>query len=233
MSEVAELIRVMAVDDRLEWISTIQLIVSTQDDMSYVGSARNSPTAVDLAQREQPDIAFVDLYLGDDDEGGITLTEKIGHASPDTSVIILTVDEGDSAPGEAMAAGAVGYIIKDEVNEPEDVCTAIREVAAGNPYFRLREVRKVAEQLRRVREHVDPKGDLGLTSRQTEVLILIAQGFTNKEIADALVISVYTAKNHVAKICQILGVRNRGKAAVKARESGLIAEIRRDQVPEN
>jgi DNA-binding NarL/FixJ family response regulator len=234
MSERDQPIRVMAVDDRLEWISTIELIVSSQPDMAYVGSARDSARALLLADSQKPHVAFVDLHLrtaGDNE--GIELTKALREHHPDTAVIVLTVDDGDEAPANAIEAGAVGYIFKDNVGEPGDVSTAIREVAAGNAYFRSGDVQKLAEHLRRVREHVDPGGLLGLTPRQTEVLVLIAEGLTNQELAQKLVISEHTAKHHVAAVLKTLRVNNRNKAAKIARDSGLITRIKRAQVPDD
>lgn len=232
MSDNGEQIRVMAVDDALSWISTIELIVSNEPGMDYVGSARDRTRALLLADSQKPHVAFVDLHLyADDDNEGIKLTETLRVQHPEISVIILTVDNDDQTPAEAIEAGAVGYIFKDNVGEPEDISVAIREVAAGNAYFGQGDLQKLAEHLRRVREHVDPAGELGLTPRQTEVLVLIAEGLTNAEIAKRLVISEHTAKHHVAAVLRTLKVSSRTKAAAIARDSGLIIHIKRQEVP--
>lgn len=236
MSEVVEPIRVIGVEDRKEWIAALPNLVNTPEgDVTYVEpTAETSVAALELAKREKPDIALVDLNLGEHDEGGIALTSKLIEVAPGISVVILTVDDGDSAPAEAMKAGAFGYLIKDDVSKGiEDVRTAIREVAAGNHYFRARELRKVAEHLRKVEERVDPAGKFGLTRRQVEVLVLVAQGLRNAEIAAALFVSLHTVKNHVAAILKAFDVDSRWKAAEKARETGLITDIKRDQVPED
>jgi DNA-binding NarL/FixJ family response regulator len=234
--DAVEPIYVMGVEDRIEWIAALPDLVNTPEgDMIYIDpTATNSPAALELAKKEKPDIALVDLDLGEHDEGGIVLTRKLIDAVPGISVIILTVEEGDSAPVEAIAAGAFGYVIKDDVSRGiEDVRRAIREVAAGNDYFRQREIRKVAEHLRRIEERVDPAGEFKLTRREVEVLVLVAEGNTNAEIASRLVVSLHTAKNHVGAILRKLEVPSRGKAAARARETGLITDIKRDDVPED
>jgi DNA-binding NarL/FixJ family response regulator len=226
-------IRVMAVDDHQAWVGYIELIVNEIDDMEYVGSARDPDRALLVARSYSPDLAFIDIHFGSmADTRGLSLIRTMREESPGTALIVLTVDEGDEVLSEALDADVAGYMRKDDVIEPEDVIEAIRQVAAGNSYFRQRDVRRMAEIRRRVREHVDPCGELGLTPRQTEVLILLAEGLTNKEIAERLVISEKTAKNHVAAVLQTLRVNNRTRAAAIARDSGLITGIKRERVPD-
>lgn len=229
----ARQIGVMVVDDRLEWISTIELIVSGQEDMVFLGSARDQTQALALATATAPRVAFVDLHLQGENLDGLDLTRELSQLHPDTSVVILTVDDGEAVMARAVEAGAVGYIYKDSVSDPQDLCDAIRAIASGASYFRQGDVRKIAEHLRKVREHVDPKGAFGLTPRQLEVLVLIAEGMNNAEISERLVITLSTTKNHVAAILRALNVSSRAKAGALARDSGVIGHPKRQVIPED
>jgi DNA-binding NarL/FixJ family response regulator len=191
-------------------------------DIEVVGEASDGEQAVALARRERPDVLLMDIRMPRVD--GIEATRRIvaDPAAGGVRVLILTTFDLDEHVYAALAAGASGFILKDAT--PEEIVQAVRVVAAGEsllaPRVTSRLVREFASRPRPGHTRGEALGSL--TDREVEVLQLIAQGLSNAELADRLVISHATAKTHVSRILAKLGLRDRAQLVVAAYEAGLV-----------
>ena len=188
------------------------MFLSLDPDFEIVGEAEDGTQAVELARQTQPDVVLMDLLMPVMD--GIEATAAIRNASPDIEVVALTSVLEDSAVIDAVRAGAIGYLLKDA--QADELCRAIRAAAAGQVQLSP----KAAERL--VREVRAPASPEALTEREIEVLRLLADGRSNKEIAHDLMISEKTVKTHVSNILAKLGVSSRTQAALHAVRIGLV-----------
>lgn len=213
MVAVADQIRVMLVDDHSVVRQGLRIFLRGDPTIDLVGEAADGEEAVRLASTLHPDVVLMDLLLPKVD--GITATEIIRRAVPDTQVIALTSVLEDASVIGAVKAGAIGYLLKN--SEADDLIAAIHSAAAG-------QVRLAPEaSARLVREIRSPQGPEKLTARETEVLRLVAEGKANKEIARLLGIAEQTAKAHVHSILGKLGMLSRTQAAIYAAGIGLIS----------
>jgi DNA-binding NarL/FixJ family response regulator len=191
-------------------------------DIEVVGEASDGEQAVALARRERPDVLLLDIRMPRVD--GIEATRRIvaDPAAGGVRVLILTTFDLDEHVYAALAAGASGFLLKDAT--PEEIVQAVRVVAAGEsllaPRVTSRLVREFASRPRPGHTRGEALGSL--TDREVEVLQLIAQGLSNAELADRLVISHATAKTHVSRILAKLGLRDRAQLVVAAYEAGLV-----------
>lgn len=185
-----------------------------------VGETRDAADAVALAADCRPTVALLDLHLPD--ASGIDATRRIRAVSPQTCVVILTASSEERDFFEALAAGACGYVLKQ--SPPEQIVSAVKTAALGGSPLNASLSTALLERLREAR----PGGDgaaakaLQLTRRERQVLALIVAGKDNAEIAEELVISQHTVKNHVSGILAKLEVENRIQAAVYAVRKGLV-----------
>jgi DNA-binding NarL/FixJ family response regulator len=199
--------RVLLVDDhRLVRAGLAALLAGTQD-IEVVGEASDGQQAVELASRLKPDVVLMDLSMPVLD--GVAATRHIVAASPATHVVVLTSFADHHRVTDAVAAGAVGYLLKD--CDPRDVVTAVRSAAGGNAPIDPR----VARALLPAPAH---RRDDALSAREEQVLRLLAQGMANKQIGRALGISERTVKVHVGNVFRRLGVADRTSAALWARD---------------
>jgi DNA-binding NarL/FixJ family response regulator len=215
-------IRVGIADDQSLVRDGFRVQLGLVADMEFVGEASNGLQALALARQQQPDVLLMDVRMPELD--GIEATRRI-TADPRTAgvrVLVLTTFDLDEHVYAALAAGASGFLLKDVT--PEDLVRAIRVVAAGEsllaPSVTSLLVREFARQPRPGR----PRGNVlaELTERERQVLVLVAQGLSNAEIAGRLVVSPATAKTHVSRILTKLGLRDRAQLVVAAYESGLV-----------
>lgn len=212
MSEVARRVRVLVVDDHAVVRRGLKMFLGDDPGIELVGEAADGEEAVRLAGELRPDVVLMDLLLPKLD--GISATELIRRAHPDTQVVALTSVLEDASVIGAVKAGAIGYVLKN--TEADDLAAAIHAAAAG-------QVRLSAEaSARLVREVRLPHSAERLTPRETEVLRLLAEGKANKEISRELGISEQTAKSHVHEILGKLGMLSRTQAAVYATRIGLV-----------
>jgi NarL family two-component system response regulator LiaR len=206
-------IRILIVDDHGVVRQGLKMFLALDEELRVVGEAANGAEAVHLAEELQPDVVLMDLLMPVMD--GIAATESIRRALPDTEVIALTSVLEDRTVYDAIRAGAVGYLLKD--TQAEELCAAIKAAAAGQVQLSPQAAARL------VREVQAPDSPETLTERETEVLRLLAQGKSNKEIGADLVIGEKTVKTHVSSILSKLGVPSRTQAALYAVRIGLVS----------
>jgi DNA-binding NarL/FixJ family response regulator len=205
-------IRILVVDDHSVVRQGLRMFLRLDPDFEIVAEAEDGAQAVELARQFEPDVVLMDLLMPVMD--GIKATAAIRSASPETEVIALTSVLEDAAVVDAVRAGAIGYLLKDA--QADELCRAIRAAAAGQVQLSP----KAAERLvREVRASASPEA---LTEREIEVLRLLADGQSNKEMARSLSIGEKTVKTHVGNILAKLGVYSRTQAALHAVQIGLV-----------
>jgi DNA-binding NarL/FixJ family response regulator len=209
-------IRVLIADDQRAVREGLVMLVGLTDDIEVVGTAANGVEAVHLASELHPDVVLMDLRMPEM-EGG-EATRKIRAAEPDTHVLVLTTYADDDSLFPALQAGAHGYLTKDA--SAEEIERAIRAVADGRTHLDPAiQQRLVASVLSTAPQNPTLSDDL--TTRELEVLKLIAAGLSNTEIAAALVVSAATVKTHINHIFQKTGARDRAQAVRYAYQHGL------------
>jgi len=220
MSEMAIPISVFIVDDHAVVRQGIRAFLQALPDMEVVGEAENGTQAVELALQTAPDVVLMDLVMPDMD--GVEATRRVKSASPRTQVVIFTSYYRDEYIFPAIRAGALSYILKDA--DPAELAEAIRKAAHGEAMLNPRVAARLVQEIQGVREE-DTNPFAELSERELEVLRLIANGASNKEIADQLVISEKTVKSHVSNILSKLHLVDRTQAAAYAWNKGI---VRRD-----
>ena len=214
-------ISVLIADDQGLVRAGFRAILEAQDGIIVCGEATDGRDAVRLARLRQPDVVLMDIRMPDLD--GIEATRRIVEATdPERpiAVLMLTTFDLDEYVYDALRAGASGFLLKDVV--PEQLIAAIRVVAAGDALIAPAITKRLIEQFARSGPLV-PSPTIGeLTPREREVLVLIAHGLSNAEIADELVLSQATVKTHVKRILGKLPARDRAQAVVAAYEAGLV-----------
>ena len=215
--------RLVVVDDHNLVRSGLRRLLNDQEGFEVVGEGANGREAVELCRLLRPNLVVMDVRMPEMD--GLSATREIGRRFADVSVLLLTTYENEDYLLEAIRAGAAGYVLKDA---PESqLINAIRKALDGEPTLNRRLatelLRRLANEVRDVLPMQKPT-DLPepLTSRELEVLRLLALGYTNRQIAEELVISLGTVKNHVEHIRAKLGVSDRTQAVVKALEHRII-----------
>ena len=221
-------IRVLIADDQRVVREGLSMLVGLIDDVKVVGVACDGAEAVRLAEAQQPDVILMDLRMPDLD--GIAATAQLRERLPAARVLVLTTYADEDAIVPALQAGALGYLTKDA--SAEQIETAIRAVHAGQTHLDPAvQERLVAAVVSRLPAPADPEnlapGDRkppdGLTTREAEVLSLLASGLSNAEIAQRLYLSHATVKTHINRIFAKTGVRDRAQAVRYAYQHGLTA----------
>ncbi|MFD7169327.1 response regulator [Streptomyces violascens] len=216
-------IRVVLADDQTLVRSAFAMLVESAPDMAVVGQAGTGAEAVGLAHSARADVVVMDLRMPSTD--GIEATRLIA-ASEDLAgvkVLVLTTYDTDENVLEALRAGASGFLVKD--TRPAELLDAIRTVAAGDALLSPGPTASLIARVLRAPQPATGNGPGALTSlssREREVLTLVARGLNNTEIADALALSPLTAKTHVSRIMGKSGVRDRAQLVILAYESGLV-----------
>jgi DNA-binding NarL/FixJ family response regulator len=214
-------IRVLIADDQRVVRDGLSLLISLIDGVDVVGSAGDGDEAVRLAQAHQPDVIMMDLRMPGTD--GIAATADLRQRLPDTRVLILTTYADQEAILPALQAGARGYLTKDA--SAEQIEAAIRAVHAGqihlDPAIQERLVAVVISQGPADSPGPSEKPPDGLTAREAEVLVLLASGLSNTEIAQRLYLSNATVKTHINRIFAKTGARDRAQAVRYAYQHGL------------
>jgi DNA-binding NarL/FixJ family response regulator len=213
-------IRVVLADDQPLVRTGLRMILGGEDDLEVVGEAADGEAAVRVCAEVRPDVALMDVRMPVMD--GIDATREI-TATGDTRVLILTTFDLDDVVYDALRAGASGFLLKDAPEER--LTTAIRVVADGGSLFAPSVTRRLIEEFARRAAPVERPRIETLTERETEVLVHVARGLSNAEIARALFVSENTVKTHVARLLMKLGLRDRVQAVVLAYESGLVRPV--------
>jgi DNA-binding NarL/FixJ family response regulator len=213
---------VLIVDDQALVRAGFRMILEAEEDVEVVGEAGNGLEAVAAAQRLKPDVVLMDVRMPEMD--GIEATRRLlADTGTSAKVVMLTTFDMDEYVYDALRAGASGFLLKDV--PPEQLVAGIRAVASGDALLAPSVTRRVIEEfVRRPPASVRtlPPRLSELTTRELEVLKLIARGLSNAEIAQELVVSETTVKTHVGHVLTKLAVRDRVQAVVLAYESGLV-----------
>jgi DNA-binding NarL/FixJ family response regulator len=212
-------LRVMLVDDQALFREGLRTILSAHADCVVVGEACNGQEAIEVAKQTRPDVVLMDMKMPVVD--GVAATRKIRVALPECKVVALTTFDDDEFVFEGLRAGAVGYLLKEV--SADDLLEAIRAAGRGESFLQPSVASKVVAEFSRLPPHALPPSDAPpLSSREVEVLRLIARGASNKEIAAALFLAEGTVKNHVTNVLVKLKVEDRTQAALRARDLGLL-----------
>ena len=216
---MSDRVRVLIVDDDDLMRAGLRGVLSSDEGIDVVGEAGDGRDALYRARLLEPEVVLMDVRMPDLD--GITATRELLAVSPEVRVVVLTTFEQDDYIFGALSAGASGFLLKR--SKPEDLITAIHTVAAGeallSPSVTSRVIERMAHEPAPDQERDERLDEL--TSREREVLELIARGLSNAEIADELTIEASTVKTHVKNVLSKLGVRDRLQAVIFAYESGL------------
>ena len=222
MADTMTPIRILLVDDQALFREGLRTLLSVHADLEVVGEAGNGEEAVRLAAAAHPNVVLMDVQMPVLD--GVAATRRLRAAQPECHVIMLTTFDDDEKVFEGLRAGAVGYLLKDAPSEK--LVEAIRAAARGESFLQPSVAAKVVAEFARLAEKSPPRPQPliePLSERELEILRLVADGASNKEIAAKLVIAEGTVKNHLTNILGKLSVRDRVQAALKAKELGLIS----------
>lgn len=214
-------LRLLIVDDDALVRAGLRAVLGSEPDIEVVGEAGDGNEAIEQAAALSPDLVLMDIRMPDLD--GLAATQSIVSADGDgPRVLILTTFELDEYVYEAMRVGASGFMLKR--SSPEDLVTAVRVAASGDSLVLPEAMRRMVEQFARTGEAAAKvrKDIARLTSREQDVLQLVAKGLSNVEIADELFVSRETVKSHVTSVLMKLDVRDRTQAVIAAYESGFV-----------
>jgi DNA-binding NarL/FixJ family response regulator len=216
-------IRALVADDQALVRSGFRMILEAREDIEVVGEASDGAEAVELARRLDPDVILMDVRMPRVD--GVEATRRLAAAGARARVLILTTFDLDDYVHEAIRAGASGFLLKDV--EPAQLVDAVRVIARGEALLAPTVTRRLLDRFARSLPDKPPPSLEGLTSRELEILRLVATGKSNAEIADELVVTEATVKTHVSSILRKLQLRDRVQAVVLAYDAGLVQPIAR------
>ncbi len=214
-------IRILLVDDQTMFRQGMRMLLSSQPEFEIVGEAADGEEALVKTAQLKPQVVLMDLRMPVLD--GAAATRRLRAAHPEVRVIVLTTFDEDEAVFDGLRSGAIGYLLKDAPTDK--LYEAIRAAARGESFLQPSVAARVVAEFARLAEQ-SPAGNQSLreplSPRELEILRLLANGATNKEIAAQLVLAEGTVKNHVTNILTKLDVTDRTRAALRARELGLV-----------
>lgn len=214
-------IRLMIVDDQKLMRQGLKTLLELEGGFEIVAEAGDGQAALDAYAELQPDVALMDVRMPGMD--GVEATRRLRQKWPDARVIILTTFNDDEYVFEALRVGALGYLLKDLSGQ--ELANAVRTVAGGGALIDPSVARKVVAEFARLTPPARPMNEGlpdPLTERELDVLRLLAQGLSNREIGNKLSLTEGTVKNYVTNVLQKIGARDRTQAALRGRELGLI-----------
>ena len=213
-------IKVLVVDDHALFRRGIIEVLTNQKNLEVVGEATDGLEAIEKAEEIAPDVILMDINMPHC--SGLEATQALQTKMPQVNILVLTVSESESDLFAAMKFGAKGYILKN--TEPEELIHAISHIAQGGVIVSPIMATKLLTEFRepKAEREATQKAETGLSPREGEVLQLVAQGATNKQIADSLFISENTVKTHLRSIMEKLHLANRSQAAAYAVKRGLV-----------
>jgi DNA-binding NarL/FixJ family response regulator len=220
VTELVPSVKIVVADDHEVVRAGFAALLDTQPDFTVVGTASDGAEAVKISRELRPDVILMDVRMPGTD--GIEATRQLSGDGNGPHVIILTTFDLDEYVYDALCAGASGFLLKDVTGER--LFDAVRVVAAGEALLAPAVTRRLISEFARLRPAAPapPAAVAELTPRETEVLRLLAEGLSNPEIADRLVITEETVKTHVSRVLHKLALRDRAQAVVLAYESGLV-----------
>lgn len=217
------MIRVLIVDDQALLRGSFRLLLDSADDIEVIGEAGDGTEAVRIAERDHPDVILMDVRMPE--MNGIEATQRI-CASGEPKVLILTTFDLDEYVYATLRAGASGFLLKD--SPPSELLSAIRVVASGEGLLAPTVTRRLIAEFARTRSSAGTvnRSLEQITDREREVLVLIAGGLSNTEIAQQLYLSPATVKTHIGRLLAKLHARDRAQLVIAAYESGLVGRAR-------
>lgn len=212
-------IRVLVADDHAIVREGVRMILGQEPDIEVVGEAGDGQQALDLVATVHPQVVIMDISMPG--VGGIEATQRLKATHPEVQVLALTMHEDETYVFQLLRAGAAGYVLKRAA--AQDLVQAVRAAARGEAFLYPSIARKVVEDyLKRVESGEERERYDGLTTREKEILTLIAQGLSNQQIAEKLFISIKTVQTHRAHILEKLGLHDRTELVRYAIRKGLI-----------
>jgi DNA-binding NarL/FixJ family response regulator len=207
---------VLIADDHQIFRDGMRALLDTQPDMEYVGEATNGEEVIRLSAEVQPDVVLMDVQMPG--MSGLEATRQIVNSSPHIRVPMVTMFEDDALVFAAMRAGARGYLLKG--TRHEDMVRAIRAVGSGDAIFSPVIAARLVDYFEALQPRHSTQVFPDLSSREREILALLAQGYKNAEIADRLIISPKTVRNYVSNTISKLQVADRAQAILRAKDAG-------------
>lgn len=217
-------VRILVADDHALIREGLRKVLEMEDDLVVVGESHDGPSTLERVRETQPDVVTLDVSMPG--MSGLEVARRLREEFPSLKIIILTVHDDQACLLDAVRAGGQAYLLKD--SEPAHLIEAIRAVHAGGTYFPAEFVSHLVEDYRKVTVEAaaarEPAagGKPQLTERETEILRLIGQGASNREIAERLCISEKTVKNHVSSLLHKLELDGRTQAAIFALRNRLV-----------
>jgi len=222
MAERSDPLRILVVDDHAVVRKGLQAVLGDEEGLEVIGEASSADESVAKAKALLPDVVLMDIRMGEgDDASGIDACRQIRSELPDAQVVMFTSYGERESVLSSIMAGATGFLTKNVSHTR--LVEAIRAAGRGESLLDPSVTRDIMRRLVELSETL-PKTETTLSEREREVMLLVAQGCTNKEIAARLVVSPYTARNHVIRILDKLGLSRRSEAAAQAVRLGLLAD---------
>src|SRR5262245_31619007 len=212
-----ETVRVLIADDHPLFRKGLRTLLESEPGLEVIGEATTGKEAIAMAVTSSPDVILMDLKMPD--KTGFEAARAISASSPNVHILVVTLFQDDESIFAALRAGARGYVLKD--TSEEEMLRAIRAVASGETIFSPGVARRMIGFFASSRKELPQDIFSDLTSREREILELIARGMANAAIAESLFISLKTVRNHVSNIYSKLQVADRAQAVIRARDAGL------------
>lgn len=210
-------IRVLIVDDHPLFRKGLRTMLESLSETVVTGEATTGREAVDLTLLLEPDVVLMDLQMPEG--GGLAAIRELSQRKPEARILVVTLFDDDESVFTALKAGARGYILKDA--DEDEMVRAIQAVARGEAIFSPAVASRLIDYFSAARTRSEEGAFPELTDREREILVLIARGRSNAEIAEELTISLKTVRNHASNIFNKLQVADRTQAAIRARDAGL------------